>query len=303
MASSASVVSPAPNVTVSAKIWRQKLTQVTVNAFQELSKSSVLRDKWFTSSAILNLITKRYSFDDIGGLTEKQLNKALDQAYPNMESSDVRINDTGVFRVTHYVVPSQAEDDQPVNMKFYYITDSGKGMPQCPPNHAKLQWTLLYIRAKENGDLRVANANRAAKRRKKWDAIDSQIFDYKVKYFTDKELPADDNTNTTDSVNRPLDELPENEPLYFDYWESTEAKKLFLRPEDYGEPNPVLDVLDSRIELWVMQLILQMATKHYCLEKEIRATSIQSTKNFKLFERERHCDLPTCMHRNGWAMV
>ena len=66
---------------------------------------------------------------------------------------------------------------------FYYITKPKGNMPVLPSNHATDEWgTRLYIEAKENGDRRILRSM-TAKQRKKWDAIDCDINDYKVKFY------------------------------------------------------------------------------------------------------------------------
>lgn len=50
--------------------------------------------------------------------------------------------------------------------------------------------------------------------------------------------------------NGPLHERPKNQPLFCNYWESTEAKRLLLSAQDLDEQEEaVLDALDKRIEL------------------------------------------------------
>jgi hypothetical protein len=70
-----------------------------------LAPSSVIHDKWLTSESLLRLITQCYSFDDISGLTEKQLNKALEKAFPHLEAKEPDLNDTGYFCVSHHFMP------------------------------------------------------------------------------------------------------------------------------------------------------------------------------------------------------
>jgi hypothetical protein len=123
---------------------------LTVKAFVMLTPSSVIRDRWLTSESLLRLITQHYSFNDIGGLTEKQLNKALEKGFSHLDAKEPDLNDTSYFRVSHHIMSPYALKDKPVMTRFYYITNSNKEMPQIPSSNATDEWTRLFIEAKAN---------------------------------------------------------------------------------------------------------------------------------------------------------
>jgi hypothetical protein len=76
-------------------------------------------------------------------------------------------------------------------------------------------------------------------------------------------LPLETSILVPNDNNGPLHERPKNQPLFCNYWESTEAKRLFFSGDLDELEGPVLDALDKRIELWMMPLILQVVTKCY----------------------------------------
>jgi hypothetical protein len=63
-------------------------------------------------------------------------------------------------------------------------------------------------------------------------------------------LPLETSILVPNDNNGPLHERPKNQPLFCNYWESTEAKRLFFSAQDLDKlEEPVLDALDKRIEL------------------------------------------------------
>jgi len=155
MASLPSVVSPAPRSGISDKKWRSILNDITVKAFRAYSQSTVVRNKWLTAESLLKLMKQRYPFDDIGGLTEMQLNKALEGHYAHLESANIELNDTGVFRVTHSITDPYSDESKSIKMRCYYITEPGIMMPELPGNNDKEGWRRLYIEARERQTIAV----------------------------------------------------------------------------------------------------------------------------------------------------
>jgi len=66
-----------------------------VKAFQVHLQSTIFHNKWLTAESLLKLIKQQCSFDDIGGLTEMQLNKALEAHCAHLESGNLELNNTG----------------------------------------------------------------------------------------------------------------------------------------------------------------------------------------------------------------
>ena len=109
MSSSSSYVSPAVCSGILDKDWRSKLLALVPRAFENLSQSSYLCDKWLTNESALKLLTQWYAFNNIDGLTERQLNSFLEKHYPCIESSNTRENDSGIFHISHSTVISEME--------------------------------------------------------------------------------------------------------------------------------------------------------------------------------------------------
>jgi hypothetical protein len=97
MSSSSSEQSPATLAGISDKNWMPKFYTLVTQAFKKLCGRSFVRDKWLTGESALKLLTERYSFKDIGGLTPRQFKTSLDKSLPQIDSSDARINDSGIF--------------------------------------------------------------------------------------------------------------------------------------------------------------------------------------------------------------
>jgi hypothetical protein len=91
MSSPSSVLTPRKLGGILDKDWHGKLAKLTQLALQTIVQSGHIRNKWLTLESLHKLVTAHYSFDNIGGLTEKQLTKALDTIYPHIESRDAAI--------------------------------------------------------------------------------------------------------------------------------------------------------------------------------------------------------------------
>ena len=105
-----------------------------------------------------------------------------------------------------------------------------------------------------------------------------------------------------------------NHSLSWNYWESTEAKRLFLLDSDTDKS--VKDALDQRIELLGDAIstpgscksllpgkALQVAASHCFLVKEILTFSIQSLRSTSFYNKQWLWDLPMSTWKNGWKMA
>ena len=192
-----------------------------------LATSSTLQNAWLTADSVTKMLSQRYAFDDIGGLKESQVNKAIEAYYPGIESPQ---NDTGVFRVKHTI---RLEGQGKLDATFYYVTNPGGSMQPYPSNMAKEEWVKFYLEAKAIGEYRTDQPT-TAKCLKSWDNVDCKIHDYKAAYFS-----------SSIAVEGSLPQHEQTHVIASDYWESTEAKNLFKPSANES----VEDALDRRIEL------------------------------------------------------
>lgn len=208
-----------------------KTLQVYYQCWVEVTKQNRYRDKWLTDETYFRAI--KAQFPSLESLTFDRgvMNRAISVCGGAILDDFTESNTTGMFRRKSRGIDPYGNPLR--NVWGYYITRPGE-MVERPPDGKRSFMSLLQ-------DSRINDRYSVARGSSEVVDLTSEIqLQSRAKRKTDAQIAAQDETKR--SKHGPISEKLVQET----YWDSPEAKKLFLG--NANDSRGVVDILEQRIE-------------------------------------------------------